>query len=79
MEDFCRAFEDRQVGDELRRLIKGSGAFRRFKNAIHEMEVEKTWYEFKRSELEKIAIEWLEENAIPYTRDDAIDVSEASM
>src|SRR5438132_2239125 len=37
MEDFCLAFEDRQVGDELLRLIKGSGAFGRFKNAIHEM------------------------------------------
>jgi len=43
------------------------------------MSIEKLWYEFKRSELEKLAIEWLEENGIPYTRDDAIDVSEASM
>jgi hypothetical protein len=79
MEDFCLTFEDRQIGQDLLRLIKGSGAFGRFKNAIHELGIEKVWYEFKRSALEEIAIEWLEENEIPYTRDDAIDVSEASM
>jgi len=79
MENFCRAFEDRQVGDELLRLMKGSGAFRRFKNAINEMDVDKAWYQFKQRALEKIAIEWLEENEIPYSRDDAIDVSDASM
>ena len=79
MEEFCLAFEDRRVGQELLRLIKGSGAFRRFKHAINEMGVEEVWYEFKRNELEKIAIDWLEENEIPYTRDDAADVSEASI
>jgi hypothetical protein len=79
MEDFCLTFEDRQVGQDLLRLIKGSGAFRRFKNAINEMGVDKAWYEFKGKALEQIAIDWLEENEIPYTRDDAIDVSEASM
>ena len=79
MENFCLAFEDRQVGQDLLRRIKGSGAFRRFKNAINSMGIENAWYEFKRSELERIAIEWLEENEIPYTRDDVIDVSEANM
>ena len=79
MEDFCQAFEDRRAGDELLRLIKGNGAFRRFKNAIHEIGVEKAWYEFKRSALEKIAIEWLEENETPYSRDETIDISAATM
>ena len=80
MEEFCLAFEDRRVGQELLRLIKGSGAFRRFKNAIHEMSVENAWCEFKRNELEKMAIAWLEEKEISYSRDeDAVNVSEASM
>ena len=79
MEYFCRGFEDKQIGQELLRLIKGSGAFRRFKNAINEMDVDKAWYQFKQRALEKIAIEWLEENEIPYSRSDAIDVSDASM
>jgi hypothetical protein len=80
MENSCLAFADREVGDELRRLIKGGGAFRRFKNAIHETGVDQAWYKFKRSALEKIATEWLEENEIPYTGDDdVIDISEANM
>jgi hypothetical protein len=80
MEDFCRELEDRQVGQDLLRLIKGSGAFRRFKNAIHEMGIEKAWYDFKQSELEKIAIHWLDENEIPYSRNhDQIDLSDATM
>ena len=75
MEDFRQAFEDRQIGQHLHGLIKGSGAFRRFKNAIRELGVDKDWYEFKRNELEKIAIEWLEENEISYSRDDVVDGS----
>lgn len=80
MEDFCLELEDEQKGRELRRLIKGSGAFRRFKNAIHEMGVDKAWYEFKHAALEKMAIEWLDENNISYSRhDEVVDAPEASM
>lgn len=71
MEDFCLAFEDRRDGEELRRRIKGSGAFRRFKNAIYSMGADKAWYEFRRAEIEKIAIQWLEQQQIPYTREDS--------
>jgi hypothetical protein len=37
MEEFCLSFDDRQVSEQLLRQIKGSGAFRRFKHAIHSM------------------------------------------
>lgn len=73
MEEFCLAFDDRQVGEQLLRQIKGSGAFRRFRNAIYSMGVEKAWYEFRRTEIEKLAIEWLEEKGIGYTREDEDD------
>jgi hypothetical protein len=79
MEDFCLAFEDRHAGEELRRLIKGSGAFRRFKNAIYSMGAEKGWHQFRRGEIEKIAIEWLEEQQIPYVREDSTDPEEKVM
>jgi Uncharacterised protein family (UPF0158) len=79
MEEFCLALDDRHLGSELHRLIKGSGAFRRFRNAIRERNVEQDWYDFKQRALEQIAIEWLKENGIPYSRDGAIDLSEASM
>lgn len=70
MEDFCLSLKNRRIGDELRWLIKGSGAFRRFKNAIYRMGVDKAWYEFRQREFERIAIEWLQAEGIPYTRED---------
>jgi len=79
MEDFCLAFQDRDVSEDLLRQIKGRGAFGRFKNAIYSMGIEKSWYEFKKAALEEIAIEWLEEQKIPYSREDAIDAPEATM
>jgi Uncharacterised protein family (UPF0158) len=79
MEEFCLAYEDRRVGEDLRRLIKGSGAFRRFKDAIYSMGADKAWYQFRRREFERIAIEWLEEQGIPYTREDATEVSHQTM
>ncbi len=79
MEDFCLTFEDRRAGEDLRRLIKGSGAFGRFKNAIFSMGADKAWYEFRRAEIEKIAIEWLEAQQIPYIREDSTDAEETVM
>jgi len=79
MEDFCLVFADRQAGEQLLRLIKGSGAFRRFKNAIHSMGVEAVWYEYRRTEIERIAIDWLEQEGIDYTREDAIQASGQAM
>ena len=79
MKDFCIQFEDRDIGQELHRLIKGSGAFGRFKNAIHEMGVERVWYEFKRTELEKSRSSGWMKTRIPHTGDDPVDISDASM
>ena len=79
MEDFCLAFENRRAGEDLHRLIKGSGAFRRFKDAIHSKGIEEAWYQFRRMEFERIAIEWLDEEGIPYTRKDATEASHQTM
>jgi hypothetical protein len=79
MEDFCLAFEDRRVGEDLRRLIKGSGAFRRFKDAIYSLGADKAWYQFRQTEFEKIAIEWLEERQLPYIRNDSTGTNESVM
>jgi hypothetical protein len=79
MEDFCLELENRQVGEHLLRLIKGSGAFGRFKDGIYSLGVEKDWYRFRRDEMEKIAIQWLEEQKIPYTREDSTNAEEPVM
>jgi Uncharacterised protein family (UPF0158) len=73
MERFCQDFSDQQVGERLLRLIKGSGAFGRFKNAIHSMGIQNDWYSFKRARLEEMALEWLEEHEISFSRDDMPD------
>jgi hypothetical protein len=79
MEDFCLDYEDRRAGEDLQRLIKGSGAFRRFKDAIYSMGTDKAWFQFRRMEFERIAIEWLEQEEIPYTREDATGVPDQTM
>jgi hypothetical protein len=68
MEDFCYTIEDEKIQDKLLNSISGRGAFRRFKDAIHFLDIQNDWYRFREEEFEKIAIEWLEDNGIEYTR-----------
>ena len=69
MEDFCCSIKDETISDTLLRAIKGSGAFGRFKDRIRFLGIEEDWYRFREKALEAIAIAWLEENRIVYTRD----------
>jgi hypothetical protein len=69
MEDFCAAYPDEAMSEDLLDLIRGSGAFRRFKNYINRHGIEQDWYSFEENAYKKIAIEWLEENGIAYTDD----------
>ncbi|MBN2403327.1 MAG: hypothetical protein JXN64_13145, partial [Spirochaetes bacterium] len=66
MEDFCYSIENEEIQDKLLNKIRGSGAFRRFKDAVHELKIEDSWYNFRYEKLKQIAIEWLEENNIKY-------------
>ena len=68
MQAFGAAYRNRQIGEDLLHLIRGSGAFGRFKTAIRSLGIENDWHQFRREELEKIAIEWLNQEGIPYTR-----------
>jgi hypothetical protein len=68
MEDFCYSLHDEAVKTALLRGIQGKGAFRRFKDGIYEYGIEKQWYAFRNERLEEIAIDWLESNNIPYSR-----------
>jgi len=75
MEDFCLQIQNRSVGQTLLGLIKGSGAFKRFKNAIYSTGVEKDWHQFRRTELEKLAIQWLDQEGLEYACGDAQEIS----
>lgn len=67
MERFCYEIEDTELSNEFLSQIQGSGAFQRFKHAIHRHNITEDWYRYRQKALEEIAIDWLEENSIAYT------------
>jgi hypothetical protein len=69
MERFSRDYEDQRTSAELLRSIKGKGAFHRFKSVISDFGIQQKWSEFRANELEALAVEWLDHEEIPYTRD----------
>jgi hypothetical protein len=66
MERFCWSIANEKERNILSIAIKGSGAFRRFKDMIRELGVEEDWYTFKDEEYKEIAIEWCNDNGIKY-------------
>ena len=68
MEEFCRSIADPELSERLLNTIRGSGAFSRFRGALEALDLRQEWYDFRAVELEKIAVEWLDENEIAYTR-----------
>lgn len=70
MERFAHGVTDAEASALLRRAIKGRGAFRYFKDSIHELGLVKEWYAYRDQAYEDTAIAWCEENGIEYTRDD---------
>ena len=71
MERFCSSLADAERSQEFHALIRGSGAFRRFKAAIHRHGLADDWYRFRQAALEAIAVEWLDAHHIRYTREEA--------
>jgi len=67
MERFSYSVDDDEIRDGLCHAIRGSGAFRRFKDGIHEYGIADDWYKYRDDELREIAIGWCEENGIQYT------------
>ena len=72
MERFAQEYEDSRTSAELLRSIKGKGAYRRFKNTLFDLGIQDAWSDFRQREFEEIAVSWLEEENIPYTRQDDI-------
>ncbi|MFH1741037.1 MAG: UPF0158 family protein [bacterium] len=69
MEKFCLSIEDTEICERLYHAIKGRGAFRRFKDEIHRLDIADDWYKFRDEALKKISIEWCEANKIEYADD----------
>jgi hypothetical protein len=71
MQNFCYAVQDEALRNELLDLIRGSGAFRRFKGFVYQKEIEKDWYAYRESAIRQIAREFLEARNIPFIDDSA--------
>jgi len=66
MEKFCLSLNDEELSDKMYHSIKGKGAFLRFKDNIYEYGIEEDWFKYRREAFRRIAIDWCEDNNIPY-------------
>ena len=73
MEQFCYSTDDPKISNELSDLIRGSGAHRRLKDAIHRFGIEDDWYKYRDQALKEIAIEWLKSKEIAFSSTDKGD------
>lgn len=64
MSEFCYSIENGTVRNQLLNAIRGSGAFRKFKNSIQRFGIEKQWYSFRDKTLYDMAVEWCKRNGI---------------
>jgi hypothetical protein len=69
MERFSLSFPDEEISEVLLGKIRGSGAFRRFKDTIYRYDIEQDWFRFRDDAYKEIAISWLEDKGIAYTDD----------
>ena len=69
MEKFCLSFRDEKIAEVLYQAIKGSGAFRRFKDFVHQLDVAEDWYKYHSETIKQMAIEWCKQNDIVYVDD----------
>ncbi len=68
MERFCLSIDDEKIRNIMYSSIKGSGAFRRFKDNIHEYDIADEWYKYKSEALKQMAIDWCKENNVEYVQ-----------
>ena len=54
--------------DRLLRAIRGRGAFGRFRVLAEEYDLLEEWYRVRDEALERMLVDWLEANDIPFRR-----------
>ena len=65
--DFVDTLPDSSMRDRLARGLRGSGAFRRFKDGVHQYDIADAWCRFRDRRFTAIARDWCQENDIPLT------------
>jgi len=69
MDGFARSIDDADVRDELLIAIRGRGAFRCFKDAVHRRGIHEDWYRHKAAALGRMAADWLDGHGVAYVDD----------
>lgn len=67
MEQFCLSITNTRLQNALLSAIHGKGAFRRFKDKLIDMDMEKEWYAFREEHMKQFIKEWCEGRGIEYT------------
>ena len=67
MQRFIWSLEDDETRQELENLIQGSGAFRRFRDAMDRYDVRNNWWTFKKNAIKRIAVDFLDTEGITWT------------
>jgi hypothetical protein len=66
MANFAERISDERAGRRLARAIEGKGAFRRFKDELHQEypRLLPVWYAFRDVRAKRRAVEWLADNSL---------------
>ena len=67
MERFCLSVKDADIRGDLCDIIRGRGAFRRFKDRVQVYGMAEEWYRYRDAALREIAVAWCEAHGIAYT------------
>jgi hypothetical protein len=67
MEEFIWNLPTGKIQDKLEKAVQGRGAFRRFKEMVYDLGIEKKWFDYEAESYKKIAIEWCKYNDIEYS------------
>ncbi|MCL2689810.1 MAG: UPF0158 family protein [Chitinispirillia bacterium] len=66
MVDFAETISDPRKSELLCVALEGKGAFRRFKDTLHRVDLADEWYAFRRKAFLEVAREWCERKGIEY-------------
>ena len=66
MEKFCREQPDESMREEIYFSLKGTGAFRHFKDKIEGLGIAERWYSFRDEAMKDASVEWCDLNDIEY-------------
>lgn len=64
MESFALSQEDEDTRESLYHSLKGKGAFRRFKGAIHRLGLADKWYKYREDALNDLLKDWCEDTDV---------------